>query len=362
MTINDIPQLRLINQQITGSTFTQPSGLLNYMAGMQAQDYGQAKWALGSRLPGSTDAFMEQAIANKEVVRTWLMRGTIHLAAAADVRWLLTLLGPRLIAAFAIRDQQLKLDAATVTRCNSILTRALKGGNQLTREELAAALAYNGIIAEGQRLSHILYRAGFDQLICFGVKRGNSFTYTLLDEWLPDSKILPHEEALAELTRRYFTSRGPATLTDFTGWSGLSMSEAKAGLEIIKGDLYQEVIADQTYWHVPVETGINKDASATYLLAGFDEYILGYKDRSACLEPQYNKHVMLPNGIFNPVIVLDGQIVGTWKRTLKKDTVEIQTYPFHPLPETCHNSIIASARAYAGFVGKGLILNGNFLD
>ena len=358
MTINDIPRLRLINQQIAQTAFTQLAELLSYMAGMQAQDYGQAKWALGSRLPGSTEAAMEQAIATKEVVRTWLMRGTIHLAAAKNVRWLLTLLGPRLIASFASRDRELGLDAATVTRCNSILTKALAGGNQLTREEIAAALAQNGILADGPRLSHILYRAGFEQLICFGARRGNSFTYTLLDEWLPASKILQHEEALARLARQYFTSRGPATLTDFTGWSGLSVSDAKAGLEFIKADLYQETIASQSYWHAPAEQVENKDVSTTYLLAGFDEYILGYKDRSACLEPQYSKHVMLPNGIFNQVIVLDGQIVGTWKRTFKKDTVEIQTYPFHPLPEFTQHPIALSARAYAKFALKALILNG----
>jgi Winged helix DNA-binding domain len=356
-TKNDLNRHRLINQQIAGSRFQEPAALVSWLGGLQAQDYAQAKWAIGSRLPDLTEEAVEQAIASRALVRTWPMRGTLHLVAAADVRWLLTLLAPRLIAANATRYRQLELDTATLMHSQQVLARVLAGGKQLTRPELTRAFNQAGIDVSGQRLSHILQRAALDQLICFGARQGKEFTYTLLEEWVPAGKALVREQALAELARRYFYSRGPATLADFGWWSGLAAADARAALEMIKPELHAETMSGQQYWLPPaaaVPQPETAPAPEAYLLAGFEEYILGYKDRSASLDNRQSQQVVLRTGIIHPVMVLNGRVIGTWKRTFKKSALVVETKPLQPLSEAEQQAFAAAARRYARFMNQPL--------
>src|SRR5690242_18357747 len=248
MTNLDIAQQRLHNQLITRQTFEKPDDVVKWLCAVQAQDYAAAKWAVGLRLQDATDESIEQAFADGTILRTHVMRPTWHFVAPADIRWLLELTAPRIKATMAYYDRQLGLDDALYAHCNEIITRALEGGKHLTRAEQGKALAEAGIVVEGQRLSHIVSHAELDAVACSGPRRGKQFTYALLAERAPTAKTLPRDEALAELTRRYFTSHGPAKVRDFAWWSGLTMADARAGLEMVGADLGHEEIAGQTYW------------------------------------------------------------------------------------------------------------------
>ncbi|QDA59294.1 winged helix DNA-binding domain-containing protein [Hymenobacter jejuensis] len=355
----DIAQLRLANHQLTAPRFTHPAEVAAWFGAIQAQDYAQAKWALGIRVPGATEETIEQAFADKSVVRTSLLRGTLHVVAAADIRWLLTLVGPRRIAACATLYKKEALDDATFDLCKDLLINSLQGGNQLTREELSSVFGQAGIEATGFRLSHIIQRAAFSQLLCYGTRRGASPTFTLLDEWIAPSRPLSREEALAELAKRYFTSHGPATLPDFAWWSGLTLKEAKQGLELNKSVLVCETLDGETYWLSPATTAPQPPNPDTQILAGFDEYVLGYRNRSICLPEAYTRQVITVNGIFNPTIVQNGRVLGTWARMHKKDSVVVTKKLFGPVSQATDQEIQTAAERYSHFVRKPLVVAEN---
>jgi hypothetical protein len=195
----------------------------------------------------------------------------------------------------------------------------------------------------------MLQRASLDGLICQGVMRRNNPTYVLIDESLPGTGALERDEAAAELARRYFTSRGPATLQDFVWWSGLPAADARAGLEEVEARLVRETIEGRTYW---VSDPAPEDGSSTvYLLPGFDEYLLGYRDRGASLDPAHARALNAGGGMLNPTIVVGGRVVGTWRRTFKRDTVVITVSAFEPLSEARKHALNAAAERYGRFVG-----------
>lgn len=280
------------------------------------------------------------------------MRRTLHFVAAADVRWMLELLKPRAI----LRNQRMmekayELDEAAFARCRNLLERALEGGKQLPRTDVYRVLEAGKISTVNGRGLHIVCHLSLSQILCFGARQGKQHTFTLLDEWAPAAKPMERDAALAELARRYFTSHGPASLQDFIWWSGLAVAEARAGLELAKPHLVQEVISGQTYWLAP-STPVAKGASPkAYLLPAYDEYTVAYKDRSAVLDPLYARQASTGNGIFNPIIVVDGQVTGTWKRTLKKDALGITPNPFAKLTKAETRAVAAAASRYGEFLG-----------
>lgn len=348
-----IAQYRLSQQQIAGTKFKTPGQIVAWLGAMQAQDYAAAKWAIGLRLPKATEADIEQAIAGRTIVRTWPMRGTLHFVAAEDVRWMLALLTPRVMANSTRRHKQLELDGTIFTRAKDLFAQALQGGRQLTRQEMMQVLEQAGIATGQQRGYHILVWAAQTGFICFGPMRGKQPTFVWLDEWLPPGKSLARDEALAALALRYFTGHGPATLQDFGWWSGLVAAEARAGLNMVKSQLCQETLDGQTYWMSPDTAALATKLPATYLLPGFDEYLLGYRDRRAVLDPAYAQRVVPGgNGIFNPILVINGQVVGTWKRTFKKEAVAIALNPFQGLNEAEVHPIAVAAERYGLFVNR----------
>jgi len=349
MTIAAITQQRLIHQGIAQARFIQPAEVVAWLVAMQGQDYAGAKWSVGLRLAGGSDSAIEQALADRSIVRTWVMRGTLHLVAAADIGWLLALLAPRLIARNARRYRELELDAPTLARSNTLLAQALEGGVLLDRPALFAMLERNGISTAGQRGVYMLQRASLDGLICQGPAPRNVPTFMLIDGALPHGRVLEHEQALAELAQRYVTSRGPATLRDFAWWSGLPIGEARAGLEAAQ--LTQTDIDGQTYWTAQEYTPSGA-ASGVYLLPGFDEYLLGYADRSAALAAEHAPYIVPGgNGIFYPTIISAGRVVGTWKRAFKKGSVVITPSPFAPLDSAQHQGVAAAAERFGAFLG-----------
>ncbi|MDQ2799844.1 MAG: winged helix DNA-binding domain-containing protein [Armatimonadota bacterium] len=325
--------------------------MVSWLGAVQAQDYPGALWSLGLRLPGSTAAAIEQAVTEKTIVRTWSMRGTLHFVAAEDARWMLSLMTPRIIAGAALRSQRLELDSQTFSRSFQVLTDVLQGGEPLMRKDALDRLEKAGISTAGQRGYHILWRAAQEGLVCLGPIQGKQHTFVLLDDWLPPGRILSREESLAEIARRYFTSHGPATLQDFLWWTGLTAADGRAALEMASPGLVQETIDRRVYWTASALPEIPPPSSAAYLLPGFDEYLLGYKDRSAVLDPAHvSKIIPGGNGVFMPTLVIDGRVAGTWKRTLQKKTVPITFSPFAPLTDAEHLLAEAAAERYRDFL------------
>jgi hypothetical protein len=348
----DIAHQRLHNQLITRQSFAKPDEVVTWLGAVQAQDYAAAKWALGLRLPGATADDIEQAFADGTILRTHVMRPTWHFVSPADIRWLLALTAPRVNAASASYHRKFALDDATFRSCNAALVKALQGGKQLTRPELVSALQQAGIVARDTlRFGLIIMRAELDGIICSGARRGKQFTYALLDERAPQARTLDRDEALAELTTRYFTSHGPATVQDFVWWSGLTVADARLGLAMVGSQLMRELIDGQAYWFATSTLPTRDLSQAAYLLPNFDEYTVGYKDRSAAFDATHTKKLE-PRGdiLSSHAIVLDGQVVGTWKRTLKKDAVTITPLFFTPLDEAATGAFVASAEHYGAFL------------
>lgn len=353
----NIPLSRLSSQSIATPTFAQPGDVVTWLGALQAQDYSGALWSIGLRMVSATERGVEQALADRTIVRTWPMRGTLHIVAAQDVRWMLALLTPRVIAQSAGRYRQLELDDATFGRSKEVFAKALQGGKQLTREELQQLLEHARIATTGQRGYHILARAAQDGLICFGAPSGKQQTFTLLDEWVAPTPQLARDEALAQLTRRYFTGHGPATLHDLMRWAGITMAEAKVGLAAAAQRLIQATVDGQVYWMADEPRSPLRGDPNAHLLPGFDEYILGYGDRSAVLDPAHAQRICPGgNGVFSPTIVIDGKVAGVWKRSFKKGAVVIELAPFRALTPAESQAISAAADRYGQFLGLPVVL------
>jgi hypothetical protein len=350
MTANQIIKLRLQNQQLLNSSFTKPEDLVGWLGAVQSQDYAGAKWALASRLKNPVESTIDKAVDDGKILRTHVLRPTWHFVLPEDIRWMLSLTEPRISAYGAKHFRDQGLDKTLLKRSNKIIVKALEQGKHLTKKEIGDLLKKARIDTNDLRLTFIIIRAELDQLVCNGARRGKQFTYALLDQRAPDAKLLKKDEALAEIGKRYFTSRGPATIKDLTWWSGLSPADARKSVEIIKSQLTAESVNGETYYYYPALTVKKSSKSQIHLLPSWDEFTVAYKDRSLAIDPAFEKES--GHGIFNPNIVANGQIIGTWKRVLKNNTVDIQTGYFSNPAKTILEKTSATARAYAKFIGK----------
>jgi hypothetical protein len=345
------------SQKLLGTDYTRPEQVVSLLGAVQAQDYAGAKWALGQRMMDATDRGIDRAFADGSILRTHLLRPTWHFVTPKDIRWMLELTGPRVHAVNAYYYRRSGIDASTVKRCRSAITKALKNGNHLTRTEIAEALEKSGISTQGeQRLAYIVMHAELDGLICSGPRRGKQFTYALLEERVPPVKSLRRDEALAEMVTRYFTTRGPATLHDFVWWSGLTMADAKQGIETVKSRFTSEILDGQTYWFGESRPFKAKSPVA-HLLPNYDEYFIGFKDRGAIGEivRRTGASANDPAFIAN-IVTVDGQIVGGWKRELMKDVVYVKLSPVTKLSKAETRSVEKTAAQYAGFLGLQVIV------
>jgi hypothetical protein len=359
MNTRDLRRLRLRHQQLVASPARTPAEVVAALGAMQAQDYLGALWSIGARLPGSTEADIERGIAERTLVRSWPMRGTLHFVAAADLRWMLALLTPRVIAGAAAREKrEHALDERVFARCRKIVARALGGGGRLTREELQRALEGAGIATGGQRGYHILWRLAQEGLICFGPRAGKQHTFVLLDEWLPaaaNARAFDREAALAALAARYFRGHGPATAPDFAWWSGLTLTDARRAIASLGAELTSLTIDGTEYWTPRAAPAAPKSSAsvAVHLLPGFDEYLLGYTDRRAALAAGHEDKIQpSKNGLFLATIVLEGRVAGTWKRELHRDRVALTCTPFASWPQRYAAALARAARRYGEFLGR----------
>jgi len=353
----DIAHQRLHNQGLSSQDLKKPGEVVKWLGAVQAQDYYGAKWALGQRTKSLTDGDVEKAFSDGQILRTHVMRPTWHFVTPADIRWLLRLTAPRVNVACSHYYRKLELDESVFRRSNKALARALQGGKHLTRETLRTVIQRAGIASDDLlRSTYLILRAELDGLICSGPRIGKQFTYGLLDERVPQGKALGNDEALAELTRRYFTSHGPATASDFIWWSGLTATDVKKGLEIVKRDLVKEVVDSKTFWLSSSTTTMKRASRDVFLLPGFDEYLIAYADRSAVIDPKYSKRPTRENFVFNSIIVWDGRLVGTWNRKIEKTSVTITLSPLAPFSKTQTLAIAEAARRYGEFLGMPTVV------
>ena len=330
MSTAHIPTLRLVNQKIIVGHFDTPHALVTHLGAVQAQDYPMSKWALGLRLPNATDASIEVALDAGELVRTHVLRPTWHIVSGQDVRWMLALSSKHIKASSLSPDRDLGIDTALYTRTNDLIAKALEGGKHLTREEVMEEIEKGGVPTDSSRAVHFMMNAEVDGVVCNGVMRGKKHTYALLDEKIKPGPMLSREEALSTLAKRYFSSHAPATLSDFHWWSGLPMPDARAGLESIKSKLESFESGGKTYFMGENSLPASTSESSVFFLPAFDEYTVSYKDRSTVFDSQWHKNAITSNGIFKPIIVRDGLVIGIWKRTVKKNNVVVEVEFFDP--------------------------------
>jgi hypothetical protein len=354
----DIARRRLASQHLITPTITDPAEMVRVLGAVQAQDYPGAKWALGMRVRGATDATIERAFTDRSIIRTHVLRPTWHFVTPADIRWMLALTAPRVKATMAYYDRKLELDDAVFRRSTEAIVRALRDGKQLTRAELGEVLRRAKInVEESQRLGHLLLRPELDGIVCSGARRGKQFTYALLDERVPPAAPLGRDEALLELTRRYFATRSPATANDFAWWSGLTVAEAKRGIGMAGDALEREVIDDRTYWSDRAMRSPSKRSTIAHLLPNYDEYFIGFKDRGAIGQRLKSAELVTGGDAFIAhVVVVDGQLVGGWRRTVMKDAASVELNLVTRLTEAERRAVAAAGKSYAAFLGVALEL------
>ena len=348
----DILLTRLRNQQILAPPMRKPADVVSRLCAMQAQDYPGVLWSVGLRMQSATMAGIRQSLAEGQVIRTWLLRGTLHLTTPEDVRWILRLTGPRVIAGNAGRHRQLGLSADDFTRSREVLKRELEGGGALTRDEVFRALGNAGISTEGQRGYHLLAGAGLSGLICFGAPRGKQQTFVLLDEWAPEEISDDKDDPAARLAGRYFEGHGPALPEDFAWWSGLSLSAARAGIKKSGSRLVSFTAGGREYFEVAGEDTIPAGSRGNaVLLPGFDEYIVGYRNRSDIISPEPGGRGKTGgNGMMLPVLVVDGSVAGTWRREAGTRSIIITLKPFQDSGTAQRYLIEEAAERYGRFV------------
>ena len=355
MPIN-ISNLRLHNQHLLKPTLKDPVAVLRSLVAIQAQDYYGAKWGLAQRTIRSCDSDIEDAFTAGHILRLHVMRPTWHFVTADDIRWLVRLSAPRVNTISSHYYRKAELDDATFKRTNRALTKALEGGRHLTRTELQDAIKRAGVEpGDSMRLGYIMIRAELDGIVCSGPRRGKQFTYALLAERAPLARQLETDAALAELTERYFTTRGPATAQDFVWWSGLTVSQAKRGLGIVGKRLRSEVIDGSTFSFSATPTNmVRRKTVRAYLLPTYDEYYIAYKDRSAGIHSDFDQKTIASKLVFDAPVVVNGKAVGGWNRTSNQSTVTVHVRPFVQLSKSERNAVNVAARSYAAFLEKDL--------
>jgi hypothetical protein len=356
MDIGEITSLRLYNQGISTQRFNTPLEAVSHLGAVQAQDYKASLWGIGLRCrEGITRSDIEDAILARKIVRTWSMRHTLHFTAGPDVKWMLGLYGEEKIPAYQRRNG---LNDKILEEGLELISNAFKKKEQLTNKEMHKTLENTKIpeMKKAEVRAHIIRRAGREGIICFGSHNGKTPTFALLDEWVSKPLDISYEEAVEKQVLCYFTSHGPATIQDFVWWSGLRVADARLGIERAGSKLNEETINGKKYFMSMARNDTKLEG--TYLLPAFDEYLVSYRDRSAMLaHPQTQKTLksgkvffVTSNGIFSPVVVIDGQVLGAWKMVLDKNKGVITLNPFVKLTAEQKKSINEAAQRYGRFL------------
>ena len=347
MTISQLLQIRLQNQQFTQPRFSTAGEVVEWFGAVQAQDYLGALWSIGMRIPGSIESEIEKATVDKTIIRTWPMRGTLHFVSPMDVRWMLKYLAVRVQSKVGSVFRREGLDEKQFTKAMKIWEKALMGGNSLTRDEMYDALEKGKLSSKGMRGLLMLGYAAQEGLICFGARQGKQQTLVLLDEWTPKKeKDLTKEEAYKRLAEIYIRSHGPVLVEDLAWWSGLTKTDARSAIQSISDQLVSEKVDGKTYWFYPPPKEI-KSKSVCALLPTYDEFGVAYKDRAPIV---HKTDLTQVGGYFTSGIMHNGKITGVWRRELAKEIVDIDLKPFAKYSVAQKKSVTSTIRAYAKFL------------
>ena len=350
-----IAQTRLRNQSISVPRLRHAADVVSWLGAVQAQEYEPAKWGLGLRIPGSVEPEIERAFEEGRILRTHVMRPTWHFVTPADIRWLLDLTGPRVLRMMRGHDRLLELDETTVTRGLGVIERVLSGCQYLTRLEIAAQLKRARLVMSGPRLANLMMHAELEGLVCSGPRRGKQSTYALIAERAPRARRLSRDEALAELSRRFFQSHGPATPRDFSWWSGLTIADAKRGLEMNGGR--REDVGDLCYWCIGKRGTASTRDTGAHLLPIYDEYLVSYRDRVAVPHGPSTVPSGRTSVTFQHAIVIAGHVAGTWRHASRTSSaVGVSGALLRPITRRERVALNAAARRYEHFVGRPVTL------
>lgn len=350
MELNDIAIERLESQNMSSNKIRSPAELVSWLVAVQAQEYENAKWSIGLRLRCKSDNYIEKALRTKKIVRTWANRGTLHFVNSKDIKWMLKLVAPRLIKRNFRRYRELGLDEETLSKAVTILEESVSGTKGIKRSILKDILKENNISVDGQRFTFMLQRASLNGLIHQGTSVKNDPMYhSLMD--LP-SPQMTHNEALSEFSKRYFYSHGPATIKDFVWWSGLTVKEAQTGLKSAESELNSYDIGNKIYWSKIGRKWKDQTLPNVKLIPQYDDYLLGYKDRGASIDETTKEFLQPKYGRFNPVILVNGTVTGTWKRKISGNKVFFKLNHFRSLTSQENKALISEINNYSMFIDK----------
>jgi hypothetical protein len=339
--------LRLTALGIAGDSAPSPVAAVRRLLALQGQDYAGALWSIGLR-SGATAAEVEAAFGSGEIVRSWPFRSTLHVVAAEDVGWMISLTAEREHRATAGRHRQLGLAAADFARAERVAREHLAGGRRLERRELLTAIDADGLDVSGQRGAHLLVRLAQSGVAVIAGKD----TWTLLGDHVREPRVLDRDAALREIARRYLLARGPATDRDLAWWTGLTLGDVREGLAAVDAEFDRLELGGIVY---RMALGLAEAASGVHALPGFDEYLLGYTDRSAPLAGRPLSDVVPgSNGMFLPTIVAQGEVVATWKRTIRAAGVDVAVAPFGILSAAVRRGAERAFERYASHLGMPL--------
>ena len=324
------------------------------MGAVQSQDYPAAKWALAQRLEGVTDAELDDLYDRGAILRTHVLRPTWHFVLPEDIRWLLKLTGPRVFAGAAGRLRQLDIDSEVIARARAAWHAALAGGRSMTRPELGRALVAVGVSPEGQRLLYLVMALELEGFLASGARRGKQLTWALLEHLAPASRSLEPEDPLRELALRYFRCHGPAQLQDFAWWSGLRLADARRGVALAGDDVASRSIGGKDYWHDPGLDWGPVAGGAVHLLPNFDEYTVGYRDRSALLHADYpfRPELFAFSSILSNIVTAGGELLGAWRKVTAPRGIRVEVRPLGPLAPTVRARVEEAGRRFGRFLGR----------
>lgn len=346
-----IATARLAAQQLVTPRHAAPEDVVSWLGAVQAQEYGPARWGIGQRLSGRVrDRDIAAAFDAGRLIRTHVLRPTWHFVTPADLRWMLALTGPHVKRSMAAADRRLEIDGVLLGRVRSLISRALEVRGFQTRGELAAALEDGGVVAAGQRLAHLMLHCELDALVCSGPRRGKQFTYALVEQRVAPAPTLTRDEAWRELVLRFYRSHGPATLRDFTWWSGLRMTETRRMLTDL-GAGSREEQGVRYWWIESAEAAAVVASPSAWLLPIYDEYTVAYRDRVAVPHSTPGSVAGGPRGVsFQHPLVIDGQIAGTWAPVATGEGVTVHVVPHRRLAAAERQAVEAAATRYGAFL------------
>lgn len=350
---SEIARLRLANQRLSGPPFASAVEVVRWFGAIQSQDMPASLYAIGLRMAGATQHAVEKSLSDGSIVRSWPMRRTIHCMTAEDVRWMIRTLAPRGIARMKPYFKKMNITEDDLARACKVLESALTCTRELTRAELYERLNAEGIATNTPEVPnrglHILVHWSQAGLICLAARRGKQPTFALVDSWTPRGRELSGDDALVELATIYLRAHAPATVEDFSWWSGLTKAEAMLALRLASDLVRSLMIEGVQYWLPREEAPVASGSLPLLLLPPFDEYTVAYAERSVAGDPSILRSV--GNGLA-PNILIDGRIAGTWKRTVfPRGSVAVTTFLLRTLNKKEQAGLAREIGRYAKFLG-----------